>query len=177
MIDISAIYVKIKDIRKGEPYMALGNSIKVSEYDRYYERMLEEGLEFQDEVSKQLWEMGIILKSYLSRSYQYSIGENMFGAEIKYDKKFRETGNLYIETAEKSNPYKSEYVKSGVYRNDNAWLYIIGDKELFYIFSSKHLKMLEANCKTVTTSTSQGFLLPIKDAQHHCIREVALQAC
>ena len=55
-------------------------------------------------------------------------------AEIKRDGKFRETGNLYIETAEKSHPDKYEFIPSGIMRQDNSWLFVIGDEKTIYIF-------------------------------------------
>src|SRR3989304_9436240 len=67
----------------------------------YYAEKLEQGLEFQDVVTRALYQRGIVVIGYASRRFQNSHGENMLGAEIKREGKFRETGNLYIETSEK----------------------------------------------------------------------------
>jgi hypothetical protein len=72
----------------------------------HYQDMLEVGMKFQDHVARTLYQYGIVVVGYTSRLYQAKHGENMLGAEIKRDGKFRETGNLYIELAEKSHPKK-----------------------------------------------------------------------
>ena len=40
-------------------------------------------------------------------------GETKAGIEIKFDDKCETTGNLYIETAEKTNPNDAEFRPSG----------------------------------------------------------------
>jgi len=141
----------------------------------YYGEKLEEGLEFQDVVTRALYQRGIVVVAYSSRRYQQNEGENLLGAEIKRDGKFRETGNLYIEIEEKSHPEKTSFIVSGIYRKDNSWLYVIGDEKTIYIFSTKYLRMLEKRYKHVEIPTSKGFLMPIKDAENYCIRKIDLQ--
>lgn len=41
-------------------------------------------------------------------------GESAMGLEVKLDKRSARTGNLYIETEEKSNPGNHEFVDSGL---------------------------------------------------------------
>ena len=79
-------------------------------HNGYYVKKLEEGLEFQDVATTALYQRGIVVVAYSSRRWQDERGENMLGAEIKRDGKFRQTGNLYIETAEKSHPDNPVYV-------------------------------------------------------------------
>jgi len=98
----------------------------------------------------------------------------MLGAEIKRDGKFRETGNLYIETAEKSNPDNPAYAASGIYRQDNSWLFVIGDEKTIYIFSTKYLRLLEKRYQRKQKPTSIGFLMPIEEADRYCIRKIDL---
>lgn len=135
----------------------------------YYKEKLEQGLYYQDFVIEQLYSAGLPLISYSSKKYQTMIGENKAGFEIKNDCQFRKTNNFYIEISEKSNADNREYVASGIYRNDNTWLYIMGDTETIYIFSKKQLQILHSSHKyrTVQTATSTGFLLPVKDAEKH----------
>lgn len=140
----------------------------------YYAKQLEIGLEFQDVVTGALYQRGIVVVGYASRRYQNECGENMLGAEIKRDGKFRETGNLYIETAEKAHPDRREYVPSGIHRNDNSWLFVIGDEKKIFIFSTKYLRMLEPRYRTVEKPTSRGFLMPLVDAVKYCIRSIEL---
>ena len=150
--------------------------------DGYYQNKLDQGLEFQDVVTSALYQRGIVVVAYSSRRFQIEKGENLLGAEIKRDGKFRETGNLYIETAEKSHPDIPFFTDSGIHRKDNSWLYVIGDEKTIFIFSTKYLCMLERKKKPdkkdwyprVTKITSLGFLLPLTDADKYCIRKIDL---
>jgi len=140
----------------------------------YYQNKLEEGLEFQDKVSKELYQRGIVIVGYASKKYQNTVGENMLGAEIKRDGLFRETGNLYIETAEKSHPNNEKYIPSGIYRKDNSWLFVIGDEGIIYIFSTKYLRMLGHRYEKKIKTTSKGFLIPLAEAEKYCIRKIII---
>ena len=141
----------------------------------YYQQKLDIGLRFQDVVTRALYQRGIVVVGFASRTFQTQVGENMLGAEIKRDDRFRATGNLYIEVAEKSHPDKCEYVPSGIHREDNSWLFVIGDELLVYIFATKYLRMLEPRYKHTETPTSRGFLIPLVDASKYCIREIHLR--
>lgn len=145
----------------------------------YYLKKLKEGIYYQDFVVEKLYECGLPIISYSSKEYQKLIGENKAGIEIKFDQKFKETGNFYIEVAEKTNPENFEWAESGIKRKDNSWLYAIGDLEEIFIFSKKQLQYLHAQkingqpkYKLVETippgfrgATSKGFLLPIEEAR------------
>ena len=147
----------------------------VDVYETYYTEKLEQGLVFQDIVTKALYQRGIVVVGYASRRFQNSEGENMLGAEIKNDMRFRETGNLYFETAEKAHPNRPEYSKSGIHRQDNAWLYVIGDEKTIWIFSTKYLRMLESKYPKAQIPTSKGFLMPLNDADKFCLRRIDLK--
>jgi len=134
-----------------------------------YSACLEAGLTYQDFVVEKLYDAGIPLISYSSKKYQALRGENKAGIEIKFDRKFRNTGNFYIETAEKSNPQNKEYIPSGIFRSDNTWLYIVGDYETIYVFSKEQLKKCKNKFQQVETPTSRGFLIPIKEAQRFLV--------
>jgi hypothetical protein len=138
----------------------------------YYSDKLQQGLEFQDVVTRELYQRGIVIVGYSSKKYQNNEGENLLGAEIKRDGKFRQTGNLYIETSEKSHPDKKNYTASGIHREDNSWLFVIGDEKTVYIFSTKYLRMLEYKYTKVNKPTSNGFLIPLVDAEKYCIRKI-----
>jgi hypothetical protein len=72
------------------------------EFGRYYREQLLEGIEFQDFIAEQLHLQGVVLQNFSSKKYQLR-RENLLGLEIKFDKKYEKTGNLYIETAEKAS--------------------------------------------------------------------------
>ena len=132
----------------------------------YYKEKLEEGISYQDFVYVELYKIGLPVINYSSKEFQHKKGENLAGIEIKFDQKFRDTHNLYIETAEKTNANNTMWVSSGIYRNDNSWLYIIGDYKTIYIFSKKQLKDIKENYhQSDTNPTSKGYLLPIRDAE------------
>lgn len=106
----------------------------------YYNEQLQMGLEYQDFVIEQLCKHGIFIGSYSSRKYQNEKGESTSGIEIKYDGRMKETGNVYIEVMEKSDASIQNFTRSGIFRNDNTWLYLIGDYENAYMFSKRQLQ-------------------------------------
>jgi hypothetical protein len=140
-----------------------------------YIPQLEESDQFEDYALDILMkDKGIMVRSYKSRKYQMEVGENTGGIEIKFDKQSSDTGNLYIETKEKSHPDNNNYVKSGINRNDNTILYLIGNYKCFWMFDKKFLRRLveskKIKCKHTEnkTKTSWGYLLPINEADKYC---------
>ncbi len=91
-------------------------------------------------------------------------GETEEGVEIKLDRMFHKTGNLYFETAEKSNPDNPQMVESGILRNDNTQWFLIGNKHEAFIFDILVLRRCEKNNHywliRRETSTSQGWTMP-----------------
>jgi hypothetical protein len=143
-------------------------------YSTYYQSQLEESCQYQDFVADKLYEHGIILINYTSKEYQQKKGENKLGLEIKHDKKFRTTGNFWIELKEKSNPVNASYVDSGIYRSDNTWIYAIGDYNTVYLFGKKMLSYLSSKyeLRENNTKTSVGYLLPVADADKYCEKKI-----
>lgn len=70
-------------------------------------------LRFQDHCTDLLYRHGIVVLTYVSRARGLK-AENRLGIEIKRDGRFRETGNLCFETAEKADPSNPDFVPSGV---------------------------------------------------------------
>tara|TARA_Y100000310_G_scaffold2404_1_gene3117 strand:- start:329 stop:820 length:492 start_codon:yes stop_codon:yes gene_type:complete len=143
-----------------------------------YAPNLKAGVEFQDFVCIKLHSVGIVLQNLSSQKYQLK-SENLLGLEIKLDRKFRGTGNLYIETHEKSDPDNPRYVLSGIYRDDETWLYGIGDMKTFYIFAKSTLRNFESYGEKLPwigrprpTRTSKGFLIPLGKAREWAARVV-----
>jgi hypothetical protein len=137
-----------------------------------YKEKLEAGLEFQDYVAKKLIEViGIPVTTYSSKKFQLK-GENRQGFEIKFDRRYDETGNIYIETHEKSNAENPFYVDSGIYRDDNTWLYIIGDYNKLFIFGKRTLILMHDSkrYRQIITDTSKGFLVPNEKAETLCLK-------
>jgi len=138
--------------------------MNVAEYERYYKAKLEGALLYQDFVVDCAWNLlGLAIVQYASKTYQQSVGESRTGVEIKHDEQFAKTGNLWIEVAEKARPREGDYATSGIYRQDNAWLYVIGDYDTLFFFSKRLLVALHKSGKFNVienrTKTSRGFLL------------------
>jgi hypothetical protein len=138
-----------------------------------YQENYSKGTEYQDYVVSQMLQRGFPICLYSSRKYQFERGESANGIEIKYDGKMAETGNLYIETAEKSDASNAYYVKSGVMRMDNTWAYLIGDYHEAFLLSVRQLRRVSTWPSTMKkrcgvqdreTPTSQGYTIP-KDGE------------
>lgn len=99
----------------------------------------------------------------------------MLGAEIKNDDKYKWTGRLFIEVAEKSHPDKLNYTPSGIMRADNSWLFVIGDINTVWIFSTKYLVMLKDRFPIMQTPTSIGHLMPLREADKYASLKIELQ--
>jgi len=138
---------------------------------------LKDAEEFQDYVTLQLMRRGIVLNNLNSASYQRKYGENTLGIEIKKDLIFRRTNNLWIEVAERHN-VNNHYVPSGVCRQDNSWLWLIGDEYTLWIIAKKTLieivilsgrKIIEND-----TKSSRGYLMPIAEADKICLKKIVI---
>lgn len=145
-------------------------------YDKYRDVKSKEAKEYQDFVCEWVAKNhGIVMTVFSSKKYQYNIGESLQGVEIKYDMRYAETGNIYIETGEKANPRNGEYYKSGIFRNDNTWLYFIGNYKELFVFSKKQLQTIYKKKKYYrliennNTMTSCGFLLNKEKAENYSI--------
>jgi hypothetical protein len=148
--------------------------MSVQPYKAYYSEQLEKGLEFQDFVTSLFFEMGIAVIQYSSKRYQFERGENSGGIEIKFDDRLEDTGNLYIECAEKSHPDNPYFIPSGIYRMDNSWLYAIGNYRVVYVFLTRHLRWLhkKGHCQDKQIPTSKGFILPEVLAKKYAARTI-----
>jgi hypothetical protein len=99
---------------------------------------------------------------YRSKHFQTTHGESLTGIEFKLDKKFRDSGNIYVETAESWHERVSKK-PSGIYHEKLPWLFVIGDFSTFWIFATRCLQRQHesGSYRSVETSTSDGFLLPV----------------
>lgn len=137
----------------------------------YYKEKLKEGQEYQDFIVDKLREKyGLILSVYSSSKYQNEKGETAQGIEIKYDKLMSQTGNVYIEVAEKSRPNILQYTRSGIFREDNTWLYLIGNYNEAFIFSKNMLRGIylskeewnRYDIREIRKETSLGFIMSVE---------------
>lgn len=146
---------------------------------------LEIGLRFQDFIAERLIrEISIPLTYYTSREYQYKVGENAQGVEIKYDARSTgccaimpntATGNVAIEVAEKTNALNDIWVNSGIFRNDNTWLYIVGNYDCAWIFDKKYLRRCARSERYTikeTLPTIKTMLIPVRWADEICAKKL-----
>lgn len=131
----------------------------------YYEIHKNKGDQYEDFIADKLSEiLGINITNYKTREYNLK-NENRQGIEIKYDDNYKTTKNLFIETNEKTN-IEWGFVPSGIYREDNSWLYLIGDFKRAFIFDKGILVKIHQTKRMIEaeTPTSKGFLLTEKIA-------------
>ena len=105
-----------------------------------YEANLNEAKHFEDFVHDTLLHhKKIVSGMYRSKQYQINYGESATGVEVKLDKSFRLTGNLFIETDERSSVY-DEWRPAGIYHHSQPWLFAVGDNVSFWLFATKTLR-------------------------------------
>jgi hypothetical protein len=135
------------------------------------------GLQFESYIMD--WfakQKNINLSHYTTYQEQIHKGENRQGVEIKNDQMFKKTGNLFISV---QRDYGYTKHPSGIFK-EQSWLYVIGDNDCFYIFSTKQLKQiynikkpkLFNGFKTEKGGTENGFLLSKKMADKYCIEKI-----
>jgi len=107
-----------------------------------YEEKLKAGQEYQDYSQIELYKAGIPIGILTSEKYQRECGESIAGIEVKLDRKLEKTGNVYFETHEKSNANNKYFVESGILRNDNTWIYCIGNYDVMYLIPKLSLRRL-----------------------------------
>ena len=143
----------------------------------YKERLLD-GKNYEKFVCKVLKnKMNLSIDIFENVQDQYNIGESQQGFEIKYDKLHKKTKNIFIEVSEKTNKNNFNYINSGIYRNDNSWILLIGNYNVIYFFGISTLKLLfETNrFKKITTETSKGFLLNQEDIEKYNINKIIIK--
>ncbi len=100
----------------------------------------QDGLDYQDFVCARLAKLHIIVQNIASKKFQFDVGENLQGFEIKLDERCADTGRLSIEVAEKSRADRPDWTPSGIMRDDNSWLYIQGNYDIIFIFAKNWLR-------------------------------------
>tara|TARA_B110000285_G_scaffold203670_1_gene239989 strand:+ start:19025 stop:19492 length:468 start_codon:yes stop_codon:yes gene_type:complete len=127
-------------------------------------------------------ELNWILSHYASKEAQFKRGENRQGVEIKNDQRYNETGNLFISI---KRDYKFKEYPSGIFRDTETkqLFYVIGDKDNFWVLSTKHLREyfniknpdLFSGFTTDKGGKEYGFLLPINKADRICVHKFSNQ--
>jgi hypothetical protein len=136
-----------------------------------YTSNLADAKEFEDfAFDTMLHHRRLVMGGYKSKHYQTVYGESMTGVEVKLDREFRKTGNVFIETMERANAGE-QWLPSGIYHQTNPWLLVIGDYSGFWLFAVQSLRNIHEQgiCREIEnrTNTGRGFLLPVCKADRH----------
>lgn len=130
-----------------------------SEYNQHYQQQLADGQAYEHLVADLLkTKCGLSVSVYLERTDNIAHGDTDVGLEVKFDRRSADTGNLYFEVAEKSHPSRPNYVKAGIYRDDDSKSYAIGNADELFIFLKDALRQFyeEEVQSTPEDFTSQG---------------------
>lgn len=135
---------------------------------------LTDGESFQEFVRKKFLEFGIPIDYYKTSREQYAIGESVQGIEVKLDNWCSISGRLSIEIAEKTRRENFAYVPSGIYREDNTWLYVQGNEKVLFVFAKSMLRLLHrtGRYQEKTEPTLKSFYLPVKDATKYAAKVI-----
>ena len=150
-------------------------------YDDYRREMSVKGTAYENYIypifAKEWSIPEFWVKPFEGRNEQIYVGENRLGVEIKYDEKSIKSSNLYIEIEEKSHPEKPKYQRSGIFRRDNTFLFLIGNYDIYYVFEIDTIRELSDDYKTIEIArcTSKGFLLPKEQARKSAINVSVLK--
>ncbi len=138
-----------------------------------FERDLQAGKEFEDFATRILWDHGVVCLPHRSAKYQWRHGEGLGGIEYKLDRRFRETGNLYIETGERrTTDGTSHWRGSGICDTPRPRLYAIGDYQTIYLLPVAWLHSVRAKCVEHEGDTMRGFKLPVGSATKGAIEVI-----
>jgi len=151
-----------------------------TDYTESYRNHSKEAEFFQDCISLLLTRLGYPLCNFASLKFQYALGENVQGWEIKLDKhcnrrpfeKTRAEGCLWIELGEKKDESRDGFINSGVFRLDNTIKLLIGNYFQIWVFSIDvarayvDLHYPDPNYK-LQHKTSVGCAMPFEDADRN----------
>ncbi len=107
------------------------------EKDEYYIENLKKSHAFEVFIDSLFKNRGIDIGLFYSPDLQYR-GESDKGIEIKFDEMSKKTGNYYIEYKERINP-NSDWVDSGILKNDNTKYWLCGTENKYRIFEKQRL--------------------------------------
>lgn len=147
-----------------------------------FQKDLKRGEEYQKFIEEIFREkLGIVFSCYTTKSEQMRYGENRAGWEIKYcspkwiGRNGKPSGNIFIET-EAKNKDNTRYIPGGINKEDNAWLFIVGDYDDIWIFSKKMLKTISHNKMIINNSmgTAKGFLLNSEEIENYSIHHIKI---
>lgn len=115
-----------------------------------------------------------------SKLQQTQLCDTQEGFEFKWDKKFEDTGNFWIEIEEKHHPDQEKYIPSGILRDDNTVFYCIGNFNILYFVPKRTLLTAYNSGKWTirenNQKTSKGFLVSRINIQMWSVFELTTNA-
>ena len=145
----------------------------------YYAEKLKQGLDYESFVKAIIAnELFIDIDFYKTYEDQINQGESKQGIEIKFNSEINKYNSIWIEIKERSRTDRP-YNWSGIYRNDNTWLFVCGDYKQIYIMSKKYLRMLHKTIylnkvKEISRHTSIGFRMMLPEVNKYCIKKIII---
>lgn len=142
----------------------------------HYKKCFERGLAFQTFAAATFAKLGWQLNYYDTRIEQL-FGESEQGVEVKLDTRCLETGRLYIEAFEKADGNNDKWVRSGILKSDNTWLFMTGNEEVIWLFAKERLLSLynetdengqKIRYPEIILPTSRGIFLSLEEADKYC---------
>ena len=149
-------------------------------HDAYTIETIESGHVMELMIEEALQMYGFHMGLYFDPHHQ-NRGESSSGIEVKHDRKSRVTGNFYIEYAERHSYSESaNYVPSGIMKQSNTNIWVIGVPEEFYFVREADLRnqlyMMnpddtgwQDDKRFVASSTSFGYII-----RRQKMRQIAL---
>lgn len=138
-----------------------------------YKEKLKEGLWYEnyivEKIKKSLLSYGWEVRHITDKDENFekgdieltaSDGERMY-IEVKYDKRMKDTGNLYIEYEELASD--GNWYKSSLYRETKVEWWLQGNTEYYYLVKVDELKRALKGCRKVSTKTSRGVVISEND--------------
>ena len=152
-----------------------------------FEDLLKQGEALERYVVIALGAEGIVLGRYDNRDDQWNYGDLYVGEapninnantniEVKYDRRYHQTGNLFIEVGAKIKKSESIFKRGGIMASANwSWL-ITGDYRDLFMFKRIDLKRLydeheRKNIKEISAGTGRGFLLSPSQILQFAVKE------
>ena len=132
-----------------------------------FESLLKIGNAYEAYILRRIRDEGRRAASYETQAGQLAHGDITFSSgqnmEIKFDRRYHQTGNLYVEVAEKHRADQLQWVDSGIRCQSDAEWFGMGDYRDFLLFRRSDLQAEQDSglyrIIEIGSATSRGFLL------------------
>jgi hypothetical protein len=142
----------------------MGKRVRIGS-DIPYEVRLSVGDAFAHQAIRWMTEQRFPMGYCWSYENQLVFGDTLARTEIKNDRRWMDTGNLFIEVRERPND-KALWLPAGIYHRTEPWFYLIGDETCLWFLPVRWLQRMHQTGKfqRKQTPTAEAFLLPVEMA-------------